>query len=120
MPKSKFFEPLAVQVAGGQSVKAGSEVVGCQIQTAYNFTARAEFKQRVAELRSEITFQAVGRLSSASSQAVSVLVELLGDEHEPKDRLAAAKAVLSMLGPVSELSELRSRIDALEASRHGE
>jgi hypothetical protein len=94
--------------------------VGCNVQTAYNTSAQPAFKQRVAELRSEITFQAVGRLSSASSQAVGVLVELLGDEHEPKDRLAAAKAVLSMLGPVSELSELRSRIDALESSRHGE
>lgn len=118
MAKSKFFEPLALAVAGGQSVKAGAAVAGCNVQTAYNLSSKPDFKLRVAELRSEITSQAVGQLSAASSQAVGVLVELLGSEHEPKDRLAAAKSILSLLGPVSELAELRSRIDALETMRN--
>lgn len=116
MPTSKFFEPLAVHVAAGHSVKDASALVGCAEQTAYNLSAAPEFKQRVGELRSSITDQAVGKLSAAASRAVDVLSELLDDD-DAKNRLAAAKTILSMLGPLSELSELRERLDALEASQ---
>lgn len=114
MAQSRFFEPLAIHVAAGHHVKESSKLVGCAEQTAYNLSGSSEFRQRVGELRSELTRQAVGKLSAAASQAVDVLVELMGPDNEPKDRLAAAKAVLATLGPISELSELRERLDALE------
>jgi hypothetical protein len=112
--KSKFLEPLAVQVAGGQSIKAGAESVGCSIQTAYNLSATDGFRQRVAELRCEITAQAVGTLTTAASQAATTLVELLDATQEPSIRLQACKAILATVGPISELGELRRRLDELE------
>lgn len=114
--ESKYLDNLAAQVAAGVSVKAAASVVNCSVSHAYTLSGKPEFKAKVAELRSEITSQAVGKLSQAASQAVDVLVELMGPDNEPKDRLAAAKAVLATLGPISELSELRERLDALEAA----
>lgn len=112
--KSKFFELLAVQVAGGQSIKAGADIVGCSIQTAYNLSSQPEFRARVAELRGEITSGAVGTLTAGASQAAATLCELLDATSEPSIRLQAAKAILATVGPITELGELRQRLDALE------
>lgn len=115
--KSKFLEPLAVQVAGGSSIKASCEFVGCSIQTAYNISATDEFRQRVAELRSEITSESVGLLTTAANKAATTLVSLLDASQEPSIRLNASKAILAALAPMTELGELRARIDALENSK---
>jgi len=48
--KSKYLEPLTVLVAGGSSIKAASENVGCSLQTAYNLSATSEFRQRLRQL----------------------------------------------------------------------
>jgi len=117
MKKSKFFDRLAVAVAGGQTIKAASATVGCAQQTAYHISADPDFRQRVAELRSEMTTLAVGKLSDAASQAVDTLRELLDPANEPSVRLNASKAILAALPTMTEFGELRSRIDAIE--NHG-
>lgn len=113
---SKYLENLAAQVAAGLTIKAAAVVVGCSESHAYTLSGSGEFKRRVSDLRSQATSAAVGKLSDAAGRAVDVLVELLSDDNEPKDRLAAAKSILQLMGPISELAELRARIDALEAS----
>lgn len=112
--KSKFFEPLAVLVAGGSSIKAAAGVVGCSLQTAYNLSATSEFKSQVAAIRNDAIGAAVGVLSQAASKAAQTLVALLDEEHEARDRLAAARLILANLGPVSEIGELRERITKIE------
>lgn len=111
---SKFFEPLAVAVAGGNSIKAAADVASCSVQTAYNTSATVEFKSRVSELRTVMTDQAVGELSAAAAEAVTTLRELLGKEFDPSQRITAAKAILAAVQPMSELAELRRRLDSLE------
>ena len=112
--KSKFLEPLAVLVAGGSSIKAAAGVVNCSEQTAYNLSSTPEFKSRVSEIRTELTTEAVGKLTSAATEAVDTLRSLLNAANEPNVRLNAAKAILANLGPISEANELRNRIDAIE------
>lgn len=114
MNKSKFLEPLAVQVAAGYSIRAAAGVVRCSVQTAYNVSASPDFRQRVAELRSEITTQAVGKLADAASLAVATLRELLDASNDPPVRLNAAKAILAALPTMTEFGELRARIDLIE------
>lgn len=114
MRNGKFFENLAMLVAGGESVINAAAKVGCSASHAYTISATSEFKQRVAEIRLEITTAAVGVLTNGATQAAATLVELLKADNEPKDRLAAAKAILASLGPVSELVELRERLRTLE------
>lgn len=116
--KSKFFEPLAVLVAGGSSIKAAAGVAKCSEQTAYNISATPEFRDQVAAIRSEAIAAAVGVLSAATSLAAQTLVALLSEEHEAKDRLAAARLILSNVGPLSEHGELRQRISDIESRAH--
>ena len=113
----KFMELLAVAVAGGQTVKAAAESCSCSERQGYRISATPEFKSRVSAIRAEMTSQAVGELSAAASEAVTTIRELLASTNEPSVRLNAAKAILNALGPLSELGELRSRLDALEQTR---
>lgn len=73
-------------------------------------------KKRVAVLRSEITSEAIGQMTAAATQAAVTLKQLLAEENEPSIRMNAAKAILNVLGPLSELGELRARLDNLERS----
>ena len=115
--KGKFPELLAVHVAAGFSIKDSAGAVGCSVTHAYHLSSDPSFHVRVAALRSECLSGAVGRLSSAASQAVDTLKELLSEHNQPAIRLNAAKTLLANLGPLSELAELRARIDRLEATQ---
>ena len=113
----RFNELLAVAVAGGSTIRAAAESCGCSERQGYRVAASPEFKSRVSEIRAEMTSAAVGELSAAASEAVACISELLASTNEPSVRLNAAKAILNALGPMSELGELRSRLDALESGR---
>ena len=113
----RFNELLAVAVAAGSTIRAAAESCGCSERQGYRVAASPEFKSRVSAIRSEMTSQAVGELSAAASEAVATIRELLASTNEPSVRLNAAKAILNALGPMSELGELRSRLDALESGR---
>jgi hypothetical protein len=114
---SKYQELLAVEVASGSSIKAAADKIGCKVQTAYNISCSTEFRSRVSSIRSEITAQSVGLITSAATQAAATLTSLLSETCEPSIRLNAAKTILSALGPLSEIGELRARLDALESQR---
>ena len=114
--KSKFFELLATEVANGSTMQDAASVAGCSSTHAYHLSADPSFGNRVSELRSQATSESIGKLSRGSRVAADTLVLLMGEDFEPSIRLNASKALLSMLGPLSELGELRKRIDALESS----
>lgn len=113
----KFLELLAVAVASGSTIRSAAESCGCSERQGYRVSSSPEFKARVSEIRSEMTNAAVGELSAAASEAVATIRELLSAENEPSVRLNAAKSILNALGPLSELSELRERLAALESER---
>ena len=112
--KSKFFELLAVAVAGGSTIRSAAEAIGCSESHAYHLSSTKDFKQRVGELRSDLAAATVGVLIDGATKAAATLVSLLDASNEPSVRLNAAKAILASVGPISELGELRSRIDAIE------
>lgn len=118
--KSRYLEPLAVAVAGGESVRRASESAGCCESTGYRICRSPEFRQRVGEIRTDATDAAVGRLSWLAVDAVEVLRDVMQDANNPPvSRVGAAKTLLATLGPLSELHELRSRLDGLEAMQIG-
>ena len=110
-------EALALAIAAGSTVKDAAVVVGCSRRSAYRHSATPKFRQRVNELRCEITCQTVGRLTEGATRAADTLLALLDASQEPSIRLNAAKAILAALGPMAELGELRSRLDALERTK---
>lgn len=109
---------LAAAVASGTAVKNAAAIAGCTESTAYSLSCTHEFKTLVSKLKSEAVERAVSVLTHSATAASNTLVRLL-DSDDEKIQLAAASKLLSQLGPLQELSELRSRIDALEGTRGG-
>lgn len=116
---NKFFELLAAGVAAGQTVREKASEIGCSEAHGYQISRTDEFKARVAELRTEMVRDTVGKLSIGSATAADTLVELLGVTNSPKDRLNAAKAILASVIQMTEVAELRERIDRLEQAQRG-
>ena len=112
--KSKYFEPLALAVAAGATIRSAAGVAGCAEPTAYHLSSDPEFRLRVSALRSEATSAAVGRLADSASLAVDTLRSLLEPTFEPGIRLNAAKAILSTLVPLAEALEIRQRLAEVE------
>ena len=113
MKNSRFLQTLAIQVSGGMSIRDACKAAGCSESTGYNLATTSEFKTEVARIRTEAVEQAVSTLSNAAVKAASALAKLL-DSDDEKIILAAAGKLLTMLGPLQELSELRERIDQIE------
>ena len=113
----KFLDLIAAAVAAGSTIKAAAESCGCSERHGYRLSGMPEFRKRVSEIRSQIASEAVGRLTSAATQAVDTLLQLLEASNNSKTRLDASKAILNALGPVSELGELRARLELLESER---
>ena len=107
----RFFELLAMHVASGKTIRAAADLCGCSERQGYRISATPEFRQRVSEIRSAAIDASVGEITSATTLAVRTLVALLDDPHSA---LGAAKAILSNVAPLSELGELRQRLDKLE------
>jgi hypothetical protein len=116
MANNGRFEAMAMLLATGSSVKAASQKIGVSCRQAYRISSSDRMKKRVAVLRSEITSEAIGQMTAAATQAAVTLKQLLAEENEPSIRMNAAKAILNVLGPLSELGELRARLDNLERS----
>ena len=113
MTKSKYLQVLAASVASGQSVREASKTAGCTESTAYSLSCSNEFKSEVSRLKTEAVERAVARLTDSATKAADTLVRLL-DSQDEKVALAAATKLLTMLHPLQELGELRSRIDSIE------
>lgn len=105
---------LAAKVAAGSTVRDAAKAVGWSESRAYRITGTSEFKRRVAELRTEAVAAAVGALSEAATEAVQALRAALQAE-KPSDQINAAKAILASLATITELGELRARLDDIES-----
>jgi hypothetical protein len=107
-------DELALLVASGLTIRQAAKQLGISEATAYRRSERSDFKQKVAEIRSEALSASVGRLSALVADAVTALEAILRNGSD-RDRLAASRIILSSVSPMMELSELRQRIDALES-----
>lgn len=104
---------LAAKVAAGESVVKAAESVGWSVSRAYRITSTPDFKRQVAEIRTQAVSAAVGSLTEAAKEAVDALRAAL-KSGKPSDQINAAKAILAALGPITELGEIRARLDAIE------
>jgi HEAT repeat protein len=116
MAKKSKLDALAFEVASGSTIRAAAAKLGISESHAYTISSGdPEFKIRVNQIRSEAVAQAVGVLTAGSTTAAESLVRLLGSDDD-KIVLAAASKLLGILPSMSELSELRQRIDNLETA----
>jgi hypothetical protein len=114
MANNGRFEAMALLLASGFSIKSAARKIQLSERQGYRIAASNEMKTRVSQIRSEITSTAVGVLTQGATKAAATLTSLLDPSNDPGVRLNAAKAILTNLGPLSELAELRDRLDRLE------
>lgn len=115
--KGRFAELLAIELAGGQSVKDAAAKVGCSERQAYRLSTSDEVTARVNELRSEAATRVVGQLSTAATAAVETLASLLAETNEPQIRLQASKAILTLSVPISQHFDLMQRLARVESRK---
>ena len=116
MNNDRFLLTIAIHVAAGKSIRDAAAAAECSESTAYRLASTAEFRGEVARIRDEALSRAVGVLNDAATKASETLVEILGSDYETKDRIAAARLILSNIAPVTELGEIRNRISKLEGA----
>lgn len=105
------WQGLAMLVAAGRTIKAGAEELSISERQAYRYSSLPEFRKAVSQYRSAALDSAVGALNELTGKAVEKLESLLNTD----DALGAAKTILASVTRLSELGELRQRIEALES-----
>lgn len=107
-------ERLAALVASGATVRAAGKAVKLSERQAYRLSAVPEFKARVAELRSAMTSAAAGRLADGMEEAAKALRQLVRSPTADV-KLKAAKTLIELGLKVAEVTDLRARLEAIEA-----
>jgi hypothetical protein len=107
-------EAAALAIACGKNVKTAAKETGVGLRTLHRWLAEVmAFQQRVDEIREELFEKATGRLSDLAGQAAETLGGLLRSDNE-KIRLEAVRAIFENARSFREMTELSSRLAALE------
>jgi hypothetical protein len=107
-------DALAVELAGGKTLRDAATAVGVSERTATRRWADPEFRKLVSRHRSAMANRAVGELSDSMTEASRTLRSLLGTDHKPAIRLAAARSILEFAVKGREAVEMDDRLHTLE------
>jgi hypothetical protein len=111
-------DALVLALATGLSVPAAAQRAGASERTAYRRLDDPAFRSRIAEVRSALFAETVGRLAALAGKAADALGELLTSDRDLV-KLQAAKGVLELGPKLREAGELAERLDALERRMTG-
>lgn len=106
-------EALALALATGRTVEEAALQAGVAQRTAYRRLADPDFRQHVAELRTEMVGRALGKMADAMTEAADTLRELLTAEADTV-KLGASRSILELGTKLREGVELEERLTALE------
>jgi hypothetical protein len=111
-------EAAALALAAGGTHAAAARKAGCGDRTIRTWQADpgGAFARRVAQLRSEMSARACGRLADGMAAGADTLRALLKARSE-QVRLGAARALLELGVKLRESVELEERVRALEEER---
>jgi len=117
MPKRRSYdEQLALAIAAGLSVDEAAAKLGVSRTAAFRRWRDPSVKQRVVQLRQEMTDRAVGLLAESLCEAVITLKQLMRDSSTDSLRLKAADRLLEIGLKAVALAELERRIADLETT----
>ena len=111
-------EAVALALARGRSYAEAAAEACVGVSTIKRWASEGAFARRVRAIRSELTNQALGRLSAAMSRAADAMLELL-ESNSPQVRLGAAKAIFENGIRLREQTDVAARLDALEQRAKG-
>jgi hypothetical protein len=112
--KRKADDALLLALACGATVENAARTSGLSARTAHRRLAEQPFRQRLQDLRTEMTQRTGGMLTAAGLEAVKTLVTLQDGAIPAAVRLGAARSVLEFGIKARETNELAQRIAALE------
>jgi transposase-like protein len=115
MVKRQYAERLALAIASGLSVERAAGQLGISRVTAYRRWRDPSIKKRVAELRGEITDQAIGRLVDTLCEAVLTLRRLMAEADTDSVKLKAATALIENGLKAAAITQLEQRLTELES-----
>src|SRR5438270_14078597 len=98
----------AVALATGKNVRESAKAAGIGERTLHRWRADPAFCRQVADLKTEMFGQTMGRLTDLSVQAANVLGELLKANGD-KTRLQAAQAIITLGVRMKEFVEMSER-----------
>jgi hypothetical protein len=107
-------ERLALELAGGATLKTAAESARVSIRTATRRRAEPAFRKRELELRGEMVNQALSRLANASAAAAAVVTRVMLEAEESETRLKAARTLLELLVKVREHTQIDARLADFE------
>jgi hypothetical protein len=116
MPKRRSYdEPLALAIASGLSVDEAATKLGMPRTTAFRRWRDPAVKERVVQLRREMSDRAIGLLAESLCEAVTTLKQLMRDGTDSL-RLKAADRLLEAGLKATILAQLEQRIADLETA----
>lgn len=106
-------ERLAYHLARGVSQKEAARRAGCSPRTCARKLAAQDFRRRVEAIRSKLMADAIGQLAGSFPVAVRTLRRLCKSQSETM-QLGAARALVALILPVRQQTDLESRLNELE------
>ena len=112
-------EQLALAIAMGASAEAAAERLGISKSTAYRRWRDPAVKQRVAQLRRDITDRSIGQLVASLADAITVARQLMRDGETDSIKLKAAALLIETGLKAAAIAQLEQRVADLEVAMRG-
>jgi hypothetical protein len=110
-------EAAAVAMAGGATYEQAAEASGAAAPTIKTWAATVPaFRQRISALRAELSARVMGRITAGMCTAIDTLERLCASGKEGT-QLKAAEALLTHGTALTEVAELKARMDEWERNR---
>jgi hypothetical protein len=110
-------ERVATCLATGQPVARAARECRVGECTIWAWLKQPPFRERVSELRRELTDRAIGRLADMMAGAAADTLLKLLEAKSDSVRLDSVKAVYDLFVNVTNAAELKARIEQLEANQ---
>lgn len=104
---------LIAALAGGMKIQTAADKAGVSEATAHRRLKDPDFVRRVNEARAAMLSEALGHLTSGSTEAAVVLRHLTLNSADERTKLAAARAVLEFVVKIREQTALVDEVAAL-------
>jgi hypothetical protein len=112
----RYDEQLALALASGLSIDQAATKIGVSRSTVLRRWRDPAVKRRVAELRGEITDQAIGKLVDTLCEAVLTLRRLMAESESDAIRLKSASQLLETGLKAAAIAQLEQRLTELESA----
>lgn len=107
-------ETAAVALAGGATFDEAAKAARAGVTTVKTWATVPAFRQRVNELRAELSARVLGRIAKGMMTAIETLERLSRSGKTEATQLKASEALLTHGTTLTEVAELKARMDQFD------